>query len=346
MTVSITKSWQEIIKPYKVAMEQGVASEKFGTVVIEPLEKGYGITIGGALRRVLLSSIRGSAVTSVKFDGVLSEFSHIQGIKEDVTDILLNIKSMRFRMHSDFPKKVTLSAQGPCVVTASMIKCDNTLEIIDPSHKICTLDSSGKIDMELIIENGKGYVPSEMLAQEDVIGRIALDAHFSPVRKVSFDIEPARGVYLAECEKLTIHIETDGSISPANAVGEAASVLQSQFASLASMHLTQSGLVTRQSRFIDASDMPSMRLLLKKVKDVDFNVRCLNCMQNADIVYIGDLVKNEEVDLLRTPNFGRKSLNEIKAKLHEMGLSLGMDIQSWPPENMEQLLQKMEDENV
>ena len=342
---NIVKNWQDVIKPYRVEVDKKDSIKNSATVVIEPLERGFGLTVGNALRRVLLSSIQGSAVTSIKVQGALSEFSSVEGVKEDVIDIVLNIKSMRCKLNSSFSKKGTISVEGPCVVTADMIKSDDSLEFIDPAHKICTLDTSGKLDMELTFENGKGYVPAAMLSDGDVIGQIVLDAHFSPIKKVSFEVEDIRAAHLNECEKLSVHIETDGSISPEDALASAAEVLRAQFESLLNVGVAERATALKH-RFVDASEAPSMCLLLKKVKDVDFSVRCLNCMENSNIVYVADLVRNKESDLLKTPNFGKRSLTEIKVKLQEMGLSLGMDLPDWPPQNMQQLIEKMSEENL
>ena len=339
--MTLSQNWENLIKPYKIAVEKQDDERRKGTIVIEPLEKGFGVTIGNTLRRVLLSSLQGAAVTSIKIEETLSEFSSIPGIIEDVPDMILNIKLLSLKIHGKEPQKVHLVAKGPCVVTAEMIHGGGTLEILDPSQEICTLNESGKIDMEMVVEVGKGYVPAvpQHLAASHPIGTIFLDADFTPVKNVAFHVETTRVGQLADYDKLILTVETDGSVAPKEAVCIAAYILKEQFnllteftTSKASEHIAESHPVKKE--------VPFLNILLKNVQDLDLNVRCLNCLQNANIVYVGDLVTNKEDDLLKTPNFGRKSLNEIKAKLEEIGMSLGMEVEEWPPEDMEKTIKE------
>ncbi|BDB96228.1 DNA-directed RNA polymerase subunit alpha [Candidatus Hydrogenosomobacter endosymbioticus] len=327
----ISRNWESLIRPYKVALERESDSRFCGTVVVEPLERGYGHTIGNTLRRVLLSSIQGAAVTSVKIDGVLSEFSGIPGVHEDVTDIVLNLKLLRFKMHGAGPKKVRISVKGPCVVTAGMISSDEGLEVLEPMQKICSIDETGSINMEITVDKGRGYLSaeaaSELVVGHRAIGEILVDAHFSPVKKVSYSVEQTRVGQMTDYDRLFINVETDGSITPKEAVSVAACILRDQFAVLTSFgsSTVEKGVQGTASSGGDMNKAALLRLLSRKVNDLDLNVRCLNCLKNIDIVYVADLVKHKESDLLKTPNFGRKSLNEIKERLAELGLSLGME---------------------
>ena len=335
----IQKNWQELIKPSKLEVVQGAVPERRATIVAEPLERGFGLTLGNALRRVLLSSLQGSAVTALKIDGVLHEFSSIQGVHEDVTDIVLNIKSMGIRMHSEGHKRIMLLASGPGEVTAGMIETGHDIDIMDPALVICTLDDNATIRMELTVESGKGYVPAgQNNPEENPIGLIPVDAVFSPVRKVAYKVDNARVGQVTDYDKLSLDVTTDGTISPEDAVALAARILQDQFQLFVNFDEPQ--LATRE----EASDeLPFNRHLLRKVDELELSVRSANCLKNDNIIYIGDLVLKSESDMLRTPNFGRKSLNEIKEVLSQMGLHLGMEISNWPPENIEDLAKRLEE---
>ncbi|EJN03404.1 DNA-directed RNA polymerase subunit alpha [Phyllobacterium ifriqiyense] len=335
----IQKNWQELIKPNKVEFQTSGSKTK-ATVVAEPLERGYGLTLGNALRRVLLSSLRGAAVTAVQIDGVLHEFSSIPGVREDVTDIVLNIKEIAIHMESDGPKRMVVRKEGPGVVTAGDIQTVGDIEILNPEHVICTLDEGAEIRMEFTVNTGKGYVPADRNRAEDApIGLIPVDSLYSPVRKVSYKIENTREGQVLDYDKLILQIETDGSISGEDAVAYAARILQDQLAIFVNFDEPQKEV--QQEQVTELAFNPA---LLKKVDELELSVRSANCLKNDNIVYIGDLIQKTEAEMLRTPNFGRKSLNEIKEVLASMGLHLGMEVPAWPPENIEDLAKRYEDQ--
>jgi DNA-directed RNA polymerase subunit alpha len=335
----IQKNWEKLIKPSKLDIHAGDDPQRRATIVAEPLEHGFGLTLGNALRRVLLSSLQGAAVTSLQIDGVLHEFSTIAGVREDVTDIVLNIKMLALKMHGDGPKRMTLTAEGPCEVTAAMISAGADIEILNPGLVICTLDKKATLNMELMVEAGKGYVPASQSRPEDSpIGRIPVDAVFSPVRKVAYKVDATRHGQYTDYDKLTLDVTTDGTVSPQDAVALAARILTDQLVLFITFEEPKAP-ITAEVR----EDLPFSRNLLKKVEELELSVRSANCLKNDNIIYIGDLVQKSEAEMLRTPNFGRKSLNEIKEVLAHMGLHLGTQIPNWPPENIEELAKKMEE---
>ncbi|MCW0234534.1 MAG: DNA-directed RNA polymerase subunit alpha [Ferrovibrio sp.] len=336
----IQKNWTDLIKPNKLVIEPGAVPGRTATIVAEPLERGFGLTLGNALRRVLLSSLQGAAVTSIKIDGVLHEFSSIPGVREDVTDIVLNIKSMALKMHGEGPKRMHLNAQGPCEVTAKMIETGHDIEVMDPNHVLCTLDAGANIRMELTVETGKGYVPASANRPEDApIGLIPVDALYSPVRKVSYKVENTREGQILDYDKLTVQLETNGAIKPEDAVAYAARILQDQLQLFINFEEPKA-----ESREKITSEPEFNPNLLRRVDELELSVRSANCLKNDNIVYIGDLIQKTEAEMLRTPNFGRKSLNEIKEVLAQMGLHLGMHVPNWPPENIEELAKKLQDQ--
>jgi len=335
----IQKNWQDLIKPNKLSIEPGDDPSRAATIVVDQLERGFGLTLGNALRRVLLSSLRGAAVTSIQIDGVLHEFSSIPGVLEDVTDIVLNIKALGLRMHGEGPKKIRLTATGPGEVTAGMIETGHDIEVMDPDLVICTLDQGAKISMEMTVETGKGYVPGTQNRPEDApIGLIPVDALFSPVRKVSYKVEPTRVGQVTDYDKLSMRVETNGAITPEDSVAVAARILQEMLKLFINFDEPQAAIAEAKDH-----DLPFNRNLLRKVDELELSVRSANCLKNDNIVYIGDLVQKTEAEMLRTPNFGRKSLNEIKEVLSGMGLHLGMEIPNWPPENIEDLVKRLEE---
>lgn len=335
----IQKNWLELIKPEKIAIERAGSSRTSGKVVAEPLERGFGLTLGNALRRILLSSLQGAAVTGIKINGVLHEFSTIPGVREDVTDIVLNIKGIAVRMHAEGPKKMRLHAEGPCEVTAGMIEAGADIEIMNPDLVICTLDKGAVIDIEMTVNTGKGYRAAAQNRPEDApVGLIPIDSIFSPVRKVSYEVEPTRVGQITDYDKLTLHIETNGVITPEDAVAYAARIMQDQLQVFINFDEP-----TEETRSEGVADLPFNKNLLRKVEELELSVRSANCLKNDNIIYIGDLVQKTEADMLRTPNFGRKSLNEIKEVLTVMGLHLGMQIEGWPPENIEELARKVDE---
>ncbi len=335
----IQKNWQELIKPTKLDINPGGDPRRRGTIVAEPLERGFGLTLGNALRRVLLSSLQGAAVTAIKIDGVLHEFSSVAGVREDVTDIVLNIKSLGLAMHGEGPKRMMLIAEGPGEVTAGMIETGHDIEIMDPELVICTLDDGTRITMELTVESGKGYVPGSLNRPKDSpVGLIPIDAIFSPVRKVAYKVDNTRVGQVTDYDRLSLDVSTNGTVSPEDAVALAARILQDQLQLFINFEEPQ---VMAESEKKD--DLPFNKNLLRKVDELELSVRSANCLKNDNIIYIGDLVQKTEAEMLRTPNFGRKSLNEIKEVLTQMGLHLGMEIADWPPENIEDLAKKLEE---
>lgn len=335
----LQNNWKTLIQPTKV-VQISENNPNIGTVVMEPLERGFALTLGNALRRILLSSLQGAAVTSVHVDGVLHEFSSIPGVREDMTDIILNIKGLALRSHTDVPRKVRLRAQGPGVVTAKQIETGTEIEVMNPDHVICTLDNGANLSMEMTVETGRGYIPAAALRKEDTpIGLIPIDALFSPVSKVAYKVENSRVGQVTDYDKLSITLETDGSISPEDAVAISARILQDQFHHFINFEEPRQAAQQESA----ASDLPFNRNLLRKVEELELSVRSANCLKNDNIIYIGDLVQKSESEMLRTPNFGRKSLNEIKEVLLQMGLNLGMQVQNWPPENIEDLAKRLEE---
>ncbi len=335
----IQKNWQELIKPSKVEIVHNKNTTMAGNVVAEPLERGFGLTLGNALRRILLSSLQGAAVTDVRIDGVLHEFSSVEGVREDVTDIILNIKAIAVRMHVEGPKKMRLNAEGPCEVTAGMIEAGADIEIMNPNLVICTLDKGAKLAMEMTVNTGKGYVPAAQNRPEEApVGLIPVDSVFSPVRKVTYEVEDTRVGQITDYDKLNLYIETNGVITPEDAVAYASRILQDQLQVF--INFDEPEVKTEAA---EEEELPFNKNLLRKVDELELSVRSANCLKNDNIVYIGDLVQKTEGDMLRTPNFGRKSLNEIKEVLTTLGLHLGMQVEGWPPENIEDLAKKIDD---
>jgi len=335
----IQKNWTELIKPNKLNVEPGKQPNCFATVVAEPLERGFGITLGNALRRVLLSSLQGAAVTSIQVDGILHEFSSIPGVREDVTDIVLNIKELAVRTVTEGPHRLVLKATGPGEVTAGQIQCPGGVEILNPDLVLCTLDKGAEVSMELTVELGKGYVPAVQNRPEDApIGLIPVDALYSPVRKVAYRVENTRVGQVTDYDKLSLDVETDGTVSPEDAVALAARILQDQLQLF--INFDEPTAVVAEER---AEEPAFNKNLLRRVEELELSVRSANCLKNDNIIYIGDLVQRSEAEMLRTPNFGRKSLNEIKEVLAQMNLHLGMEIPDWPPENIEELAKRLEE---
>jgi DNA-directed RNA polymerase subunit alpha len=336
----LQKNWQDLIKPQKLQVEAGRDKTKNATLVAEPLERGFGMTLGNALRRVLLSSLQGAAIKTVQIDGVLHEFSSIPGVREDVTDIVLNIKEIALRIHSEGVKRMVLKkdARGP--VKAGDIEASSDVEILNPEHVICHLDQGAAIRMEFTADIGKGYVPAERNRPDDApIGLIPVDSLYSPVKKVSYKVENTREGQILDYDKLTMQVETDGAVRAEDAVALAARILQDQLAVFINFE--------EPKKAVEEKAHPELAFnaaLLKKVDELELSVRSANCLKNDNIVYIGDLIQKTEAEMLRTPNFGRKSLNEIKEVLASMGLHLGMEVTNWPPDNIEELAKRFEDQ--
>ena len=335
----IQRNWEELIKPAKLEVVPGADPLRQATIVAEPLERGFALTLGNTLRRVLLSSLRGAAITTLHIDNVLHEFSSIPGVQEDVTDIVLNIKTVALRMHGDGPKRIVLKGTGPKQVTAGDIETGHDIEILSPDVVICTLDKGASIHFEMTVENGKGYVPAVQNRPADApIGLIPVDALYSPVRKVSYKIENTRVGQVTDYDKLSLQLETDGTVTPEDAVALAARILTDQMRLFINFEEP-----TRAADLEETREPAFNPNLLRKVDELELSVRSANCLKNDNIIYIGDLVQKTEAEMLRTPNFGRKSLNEIKEVLGQMGLHLGMQIPEWPPENIEDMAKRLEE---
>ena len=337
----INKNWKGLIKPKKIEFNKEKDSFNSAELVAEPLESGYGQTLGNMLRRVLLSSIRGAAVTSIKIEGVTHEFSSIPGIIEDVTEIILNIKQLALKLNDVESSKIYIKANGPKEIKASDIECGAHVEVLNKDLHICTLDSKAKIDMTLNVDEGKGYVPAIKHSNGDddaPLGTIFIDSFFSPVRKVSFKVENSRIGQVTDYDKLIMQIETDGSVVPEDSVAYAARIIDEQLKMFINFEDPVEEVVA------PTKEEPQLNVnLLRKVEELELSVRSANCLKNDEIIYIGDLVQKTESEMLRTPNFGRKSLNEIKEILTTMNLELGMKIEGWPPENIDEIRRKLDD---
>ena len=334
----INRNWKDLIKPGKLNI-QSSEDKSFTTLIAEPLEKGYALTIGNSLRRILLSSIQGSAITAIQIDGVLHEFSSIKGVREDVTDIVLNVKSLSIQVMSAEPKKLILDVKGPGEIKAKDIQTNPDVKILNPELILCHLDENTRFYMELIANRGKGYRPAEKNKKEDSpLGLITIDSLFSPVKKVSYTIENAREGKSLDYDKLVMNIETDGSLPAEDAVAYAARIFQEQLSLF--VNFDEPAEIQKVPKVVE---LEFNKNLLRKVDELELSVRSMNCLKNDNIIYIGDLVQKTEPEMLRTPNFGRKSLNEIKEVLNGMSLYLGMEIPNWPPENIAELSKKLED---
>ena len=337
----IENNWITLVKPNKVEYKIS-DNKKFGTVIIEPLEKGYGTTLGNALRRVLLSSLQGTAMTSIKINGVLHEFSTIEGVREDVTDIIMNLKNITFNSKSNHTQKLSLNIKGPKEVLSSDFEENSEVEIIDKDIVIMNLDSNREVNLEIFLDVNKGYLTANKNKDEDTksVGQIVLDSSFSPVKRVSFKVENSRIGQDTEFDKLILDIETNGIVTPDEAAALAARILQDQLKPFINFEEP----TDEQRKQLETSKEPQFnKNLLKKVDELELSVRSANCLKNDNIFYIGDLVQKTEGEMLRTPNFGRKSLDEIKEVLITMGLSMGMDLPGWPPENIDELSKRFED---
>ena len=332
------KNWKSLIKPGK--LDVNLSDDKsYARVIAEPLEKGYGLTLGNSLRRILLSSIRGTAVTAIQIDGVLHEFTSIKGVREDVTDIVLNVKSLALKSNSEGSKKLILDVKGPGVIKASNITQVNEIEILNPDLVICNLDENTHFHMEMTVGTGKGYVSADFnKPEEPPLGLIPIDSLFSPVKKVSYSVSTAREGKALDYDKLTMEVETNGSISAEDALAYSARIFQDQLSMFVNFDEPQEVTITETTKEPEFN-----RNLLRKVDELELSVRSMNCLKNDNIIYIGDLVQKSEGEMLRTPNFGRKSLNEIKEILNGMSLYLGMEIPNWPPDNIAELSKKLEE---
>lgn len=336
----IQENWQALIKPSEVKVLTDDGRQTFkAELVMEPLEPGFGITLGNALRRVLLSSIRGAAVTAIKVEGVNHEFATIPGVREDVTDIILNLKKLAIRMDCEGPKTITLTYKGHGAVTAAAIETGADIEILNPELVVCHLDKEASLTINMTVRHGKGYVPATQNRHEEMpLGLIPIDSIYSPVKNVSFRVENTRVGQVTNYDRLVLSVETNGAIKPEDAIAFSARIIQDQLAPFINFE------EPRAHQKAEAEEKTTIpRNLLRKVSELELSVRAANCLKNDNIVYIGDLVQRTEAEMLKTPNFGRKSLNEIKQVLTDMGLHLGMEVVGWPPENIEEMAKRLDE---
>jgi DNA-directed RNA polymerase subunit alpha len=333
----LKESWHLLTKPSSVVVKEGYDNIKKSIIVIEPFERGFGNTLGNALRRVLLSSVAGFAVTSIKIEGVMHEYSSIEGVKEDVIDIIMNIKSLAITKgdSSSFNMRLTTNRQGP--VYAGAIEVPAGVEISNKDLVICHLDKGAKIDIQMHVECGKGYVTAEQnkAKENHGVGSIAIDAIFSPVKKVSYKVENARVGQITDYDKLILEIDTNGAITPQDSLGVAAKILQEQLQFFVNFDVNKVDVVDYKEVDIEPEFNKN---LLKTIDELELSVRSYNCLKNENIIYVGDLVSRSEAEMLKTANFGRKSLNELKENLKAMNLNFGMKIPNWPPRNIDDLL--------
>jgi DNA-directed RNA polymerase subunit alpha len=321
------KFWRELIKPKGFEIEKDTQTSDYAKFIVKPLEKGFGVTLGNSLRRVLLSSMMGSAVTAVKFDGVLHEFSTIPDVLEDVSDIILNLKQIRFRQYTSETFSLTISKKGPGVVTAADIQINDKIEILNPNQHIATLGSNAQFSADLVVSYGRGYVPVENRNDQLPVGYIGIDALHSPIRKVNYSVTNARVGQRTDYDALVLEVWTDGSLKPDESVSLASKILKEQL----QIFLTFDESLEPSDEIKSMGNSSLNENLFRSVDDLELSVRSANCLKNANIRFIGELVVRSEAEMLKTKNFGRKSLNEIKEILIEMGLGLGMKIDGWPP---------------
>lgn len=331
----IYRNWHELIQPGKLEADKTKHTNTFGKFVCQPLERGFAATIGNSLRRILLSSIQGAAITTVKIEGALHEFTPMQDVKEDVSEIILNLKQVRLKLNSDKCETVTIEKKGPGEVTAADIVGNPAIEVMNGEQLICTLTGDTEFRAELTVEWGKGYQPAEKQSKEDLsIGQIPIDAIFTPVRQIQYTVSNARVGQQTDYDKLTIEIETDGSVKPENALAFSAKILKSQLTSF--INFDEEAAEPEKTEEQAGGEELFNPYLDKPVEDLELSVRSANCLKNADIHFIGELAHKTDQEMLKTKNFGRKSLNEIKTLLADMDLTLGMKFENWvPPEVVE-----------
>jgi len=321
------RHWTDLIKPKQLEVDEKTLTSTYGKFYAEPFERGFGQTIGNSLRRILLSSLMGASIVAVRMKGILHEFSTIPGVTEDVTDIILNLKEVRLRLNDGEQHTLKVEAKGPATVLAKDITGSANVEILNPEQKIATLSRDAKLNMELIAKLGRGYVPAERNREEGApVDTVYIDAIFSPVQKVNFTVTNARLGQHTDYDRVVFEVVTDGSVKPDDAVAYAAKILQDQLSIFVNFQDEP-----QQERRDDRPSIPLNDNLFRSVDELEFSVRSQNCLQNADIKYIGELVQKSEQEMLKTKNFGHKSLNEIKEILREMGLELGMKIDHFPP---------------
>ena len=329
------KSLKDLIRPKRLEVETETLTPFYGKFVAEPFERGFGITIGNSLRRILLSSLQGAAIVSVKIDGVLHEFSTIPGVKEDVTEIILNLKEVRLKLHTEGPKTIRVKVEGSKALKAGDIQTGDAVEILNPDHHIATLSKDAKLSMEMVVKVGRGYVSAEHNKEENQsIGTIPIDSIFSPIKKVNYTVTNARVGQITDYDKLILEVWTDGSLSPEEAIAHSAKTLRNQLSIFVTFEEEE------EEETVDSVERDEIEKLnenlFRSVDELELSVRSANCLKHANIKLIGDLVQKTESEILGTKNFGRKSLNEIKELLGDMGLSLGMKLEHWPPKKAEE----------
>ncbi len=324
------RNWRELIRPREVKIDTRSKTEKYAKFTCEPLQRGYGVTLGNALRRILIGSIMGSAVTKVQIKGAVHEFTSLPDVKEDVTDIILNLKNLRVKLHGDESKVISIDIKGPASVTGADIVCGADVEVLNPSLEIATVGEGGHLKMSLTVENGRGYVSADENKKEtDAIDMIAIDSVFNPIQRINYSITNARVGQRTDFQKLVLEVWTDGSVKPEDSVAFAAKILKEQLTIFINFD------ESLEPEIEDTEKEPVFNEnLLKSVEELELSVRSYNCLQNAGIKYVGDLVQKSEIEMLRTKNFGRKSLREIKNLLKEHDLELGMDLEAWPPASL------------
>lgn len=321
------KFWRDMIKPKGFEVDRESLREDYAKFIVRPLERGFGVTLGNSLRRILLSSMMGSAVSAVKFEGVLHEFTTIPDVLEDVADIILNLKEVRFRQYNSEPVTLRITKKGPGKVTAADISTSDRIEVLNPEQHIATLGANGNFSAELVVSFGRGYQPVELRDSDLAVGFIGVDALHSPIRKVNYSVSNARVGQRTDYDALTLEVWTDGSLKPEESVALASKIMKEQLQIFLTFDETMEPKEESHSKI-----SPSLNEnLFRSVDDLELSVRSANCLKNANIRYIGELVVRSEAEMLKTKNFGRKSLNEIKEILSEMGLGLGMKIEGWPP---------------
>jgi DNA-directed RNA polymerase subunit alpha len=335
------KNWRDLIKPKRLQVDADSLSDTFGKFMAEPFERGFGTTLGNSLRRVLLSSLQGAAITSVRIKGVLHEFSNIPGVTEDVTDIILNLKGVLLKLHGSDSRNIRIVKKGAGIVTAGDIITDSHVDVLNPDHHILTCGKDADIEMDMVVAMGKGYVPAERNRDEKApVGTIPIDALFSPIKKVNFTVTNARVGQITNYDKLILEVSTDGSVRPDDAVAYAAKILKEQLQIFINFDEETETVVEEESE----ENRKINENLYRSVEELELSVRSANCLKNANIHLIGDLVQRSEAEMLKTQNFGRKSLNEIKDILAEMGLSLGMVLENFPDPEYLKMIQEGKEE--
>jgi DNA-directed RNA polymerase subunit alpha len=321
------KFWRDLIKPKAFEVDRETLRDDYGRFMVRPLERGYGVTLGNSLRRILLSSMMGSAVSAVKFEGVLHEFSTIPDVMEDVTDIILNLKQLRFKQYSPEPQTLRITKNGPGAITARDIQLTDKVEVLNPDQHIATLGANAKFSAEIQVTYGRGFVAADENDQQLAVGYIGVDALYSPIRRVNYHVSNARVGQKTDYDALTIEVWTDGSLKPEETVSLGSKILKEQL----QIFLTFDESIEPDETTEEIKNPQLNENLFRSVDDLELSVRSANCLKNANIRYIGELVSKSEAEMLKTKNFGRKSLNEIKEILSEMGLNLGMKVDGWPP---------------